>query len=262
MNDSKARWAGRNQNKDVLRQEVWSRLEVPGTGVGSPWSCIPDFVGAEQAAARLSEMPYWKSARVIKSNPDRPQIPVRRRALEDGKLLYTPVPELVKDFPFLLLDPTELKAKGVSFAEAAVAEGALRYGKRVQFQEMLPMDVIVVGSVAVSRDGARIGKGGGFADLELGIFRELKTIQPGAPIVSTVHDIQVAENDRFVMQSHDSPLDYVFTPTETIKTSTRYPQPHGVSWDFSQPDQYRDIPFLRELREKITGRSVNDSPPA
>ena len=38
---------------------------------------------------------------------------------------------------------------------------------------MPKLDFGVVGCVAVTRRGGRTGKGGGFADLELGIFREL-----------------------------------------------------------------------------------------
>ncbi len=112
----------------------------------------------------------------MKCNPDPPQIPVRLRALYDGKLLYMPVPELVQGFPFVLLDPAELERKGISFELAATSQGAVEHGMPVEFEEMEPMDLVVVGCVAVTRAGGRTGKGGGFADLELGIFRELGTV--------------------------------------------------------------------------------------
>ena len=41
------------------------------------------------------------------------------------------------------------------------------------------LDFVVVGCVAVTRAGGRTGKGGGFADLELGIFRELGKLGAG-----------------------------------------------------------------------------------
>jgi 5-formyltetrahydrofolate cyclo-ligase len=105
--------------------------------------------------------------------------------------------------------------------------------------------------VAVTDAGGRTGKGGGFADLELGIFRELGTIAPGAPLISTVHDVQVVPSELLPMQSHDSPLDYVMTPTRTLQTRATYEQPKGIVWESIQPDQYRDIPFLTELANEL-----------
>jgi len=245
------RWQGRNVNKDALRNRIWTELETSGLGIAPIREAISNFLGAEQAAQRLAEMPFWKSARVVKSNPDNPQIPVRLRALQDGKLLYTPVPELVLDFPFLELDPAELQKKGVSFEEAATIKGAMQYGKRVQFTEMQPMEVLIVGSVAATPAGGRTGKGGGFADLELGIFREVGTIAPNAVLLTTVHDIQVVSDEELPMQEHDSPLDWVITPTRALQTNTTYSQPKGLVWDAIQPDQYRDIPFLTELAKKL-----------
>jgi 5-formyltetrahydrofolate cyclo-ligase len=254
MNDKKLRWAGRNSAKDQLRANIWTALQDGGTGIGKIWDSIPNFVGAEAAAERLSQLPIWKEANVIKSNPDSPQIPLRYRALRDGKLLYTPVPELAQEFPFLLLDPAKLAEKSVPFAEAAHKDGALKYGQRVQFSEMLPMDLLVVGCVAVSRNGGRTGKGGGFADLELGIFREVDIIPPHANLVTTVHDLQVVDDERLTLQTHDSPLDWIITPTEVIETGTSYPQPQGVYWDAVLEEQYEAIPFLRTLREQLEAR--------
>ena len=255
----KDRWKGRNVNKDALRDRIWTELETSGIGIEPIRESISNFQGAEQAAERLAEMPFWKSAKVVKSNPDAPQIPVRLKALQDGKVLYMPVPELVLDFPFLELDPEELKKKGVSFEEAATIKGAMQHGKRVQFTEMRPMEVLVVGSVAATPAGGRTGKGGGFADLELGIVREVGTIAPNAVLLTTVHDIQVVSDDELPMQEHDSPLDYVITPTRTLQTNTTYSQPKGLVWDAIQPDQYRDIPFLAELAKKLKEKEAANS---
>lgn len=246
-----ARWKGRNATKDALRAEVWSSLENQGIAIGSAWSHIPNFIGAERAAARLAELPIWKNARVVKSNPDAPQIPVRLRALQEGKLLYTPVPELVKDFPFLELDPTELRQRGIPFEVAATSDGAMAHGRKVNFQDMQPFDLVVVGCVAVTRNGGRTGKGGGFADLELGIFRETGLVKPGTPIITTVHSLQVVPDERVVMVAHDSALDWIITPDEVIETHTPYAQPAGVHWEAVQPDQYANIPFLVSLKTEL-----------
>lgn len=250
-----ARWQGRNETKDALRNAVWAELEATGAGVDSPWSRIPDYHGNEAAAARLAALPSFAAAAVVKSNPDPAQIPLRRMALEAGKLLYAPVPELVKPFPFVELDPEDLARRGIAFADAARSEVFVEVGKPVEFHQMRPMDFIVVGCVAVTAAGGRTGKGGGFADLELGIFRELGLVPAHAPIATTVHDIQVVDDARIVMLGHDQPLDFIATPTRLIETSTLYPDPTGVAWDFVQPDQYAGIPFLRQLRDRIEARA-------
>jgi 5-formyltetrahydrofolate cyclo-ligase len=86
--------------KQAIRERVWALLEseraarFPGAE-----GRIPNFAGALNAAARLASLPQWRAARVVKSNPDAPQLPVRARALADGKLLYMAVPRLTDERP-------------------------------------------------------------------------------------------------------------------------------------------------------------------
>ena len=246
-----ARWKGRNSQKDILRFEVWSLLEERSVSIGPVWSRIPNFIGADKAAQRLAELQIWKAAKVVKANPDSPQIPVRLRALEDGKLVYVPVPELVKDYPFIELDPNKLHRNGIPFEEVAPIEGAMEHGRKVGFQDMKPFDLAVVGCVAVTRNGGRSGKGGGFADLEMGIFREMGLVNTETPIVTTIHSLQVKEDERVIMVAHDTPVDWIITPDEVIETQTMIAQPEGVNWDTIQSDQYENIPFLLSLKSTL-----------
>ena len=63
--------------KQAVREHVWALLEreraarFPGAA-----GRIPNFVGAEVAAERLASLPEWQVARVLKANPDAPQLPV------------------------------------------------------------------------------------------------------------------------------------------------------------------------------------------
>ena len=247
----RTRWKGRNSEKDIVRSAVWSLLEERSVSIGPVWSRIPNFIGADKAAQRLTELQIWKAAKVVKSNPDPPQSPVRLRALEDGKLVYVPVPELVKDYPFIELDPNKLQRNGIPFEEVAPIEGAMEHGRKVGFQDMKPFDLAVVGCVAASRNGSRSGKGGGFADLEMGIFREMGLISADTPIVTTIHTLQVKEDERVIMVAHDTPLDWIITPDEVIETQTMIAQPEGVNWDTIQSDQYENIPFLLSLKSTL-----------
>src|SRR6185503_2836804 len=82
--------------KDALRQRVWALL-VARHVARFPFPIhdrIPNFVGAEAAAARAAELPEWRTARRLKCNPDAPQRPVRLRALRDGKIVFMAVPRL------------------------------------------------------------------------------------------------------------------------------------------------------------------------
>jgi len=248
------RWAGRSPDKDVVRHEIWHSLEITGTAVGPAWSMIPNFVGADMAAWHLAQTPEWQRAKTIKTNPDAPQIPIRLRALYQGKRVFAPVPYLTQDFPYLRLDPERLQHKGISFELAATAQGFMEHGERIEFDQVDPLDFCVCGSVAVTREGGRTGKGAGFADLETAIFRELGIVTAETPMATTVHSSQLVDIARVPMQSHDSPLDLVATEKELIRTGNRATRPMGVDWDKVQPDQFETIPFLQRLREQMLAR--------
>jgi 5-formyltetrahydrofolate cyclo-ligase len=250
------RWAGRNPGKDMVRHAVWRRLEEGGDAVGPAWSMIPNFVGADVAAWRLGQTDAWKMAKTVKTNPDHPQIPVRLRALYEGKTVYTPVPYLTKDYPYLRLDPAVLTGKGVSFELAATAQGFLEHGERIEFEDIEPLDFCVVGSVAVGRAGGRTGKGAGFADLETGIFRELGIVTAATPMATTIHSSQLVADDVVVIESHDSPLDFIATEAELIETGNTMPRPMGVAWDKVRQDQFETIPFLARLRDRMVARKA------
>jgi 5-formyltetrahydrofolate cyclo-ligase len=68
-----SRWAGRNCAKAAIRERVWSGLAEAQVNVGPVFDRIPNFV----AAKRLSELDEWRRARIVKCNPDPPQIPIR-----------------------------------------------------------------------------------------------------------------------------------------------------------------------------------------
>jgi 5-formyltetrahydrofolate cyclo-ligase len=248
------KWSGRDENKDAVRGEVWDQLENGGYAMGPTWSHIPNFIGADQAAWHLAQTEEWKRAKTVKCNPDPPQIPLRLRALYEGKMLYAPVPYLTREFPYLRIDPKALIEKGISFELAATSEGYMMHGERIGFEEVEPLDFCIVGSVAVSRQGGRTGKGAGFADLETGIFRELGIIGPDTPMATTVHSSQLVPDSKVFMMAHDSPLDFVATEKELIVTGNTAPRPRGVAWDFVQEDQFETIPFLRDLRDRMTAR--------
>ncbi|MEG3974992.1 5-formyltetrahydrofolate cyclo-ligase [Microcoleus sp. herbarium8] len=246
----KTDWIGYHHDKDKLRTEIWSLLKQQAASVGDAFGHIPNFVGAELAAERLASLSIWQQAKTIKCNPDSPQIPVRMRALQDGKRLYMAVPRLSDDRCFVELNAGDLQRQNVSIAESAIARKALACGKLVSFAEMEPIDLAIVGCVAVARNGGRTGKGAGFADLELAMLTEFGLVEIDTPIVTTAHPLQIVEDFRLPMQAHDWALNWIVTAQEVIETNTIYPRPIGLNWDSLRSEQLEQIPILRKLREQ------------
>lgn len=231
--------------KPEIRERVWTLLERQGVGrFPLPLSDrIPNFAGAEQAAARAAELREWQTARRLKCNPDAPQRALRLRALRDGKQVFMAVPRLRDPRCFIRLDPEKL---GRKLTEAATIKGATALGEPVTPDQLGRIDLIVVGSVAVNPRGARVGKGGGYSDLEFALARQLRLVDERTPVLTTVHELQVLD-DEIPMTAHDVPLDLIATPERVIRTARVFPTPPGLLWDELTEAQLRAMPPLARL---------------
>lgn len=178
------------QRKQAIREEVWDLLEQHGAAPPGVHGHIPDFVGAEAAAQQLTKLPEWQQARVIMANPDRAQLPVRIAALNAGKLVYMAVPRLAGPKPFYRLDPTELDTP---YDEAATSDGAAHHAPTIDVNEIQPVDLIVCGSVAVNRNGARLGKGAGYTDTEVQMLNSAGLVRLYTAVATTVHALQIID---------------------------------------------------------------------
>jgi 5-formyltetrahydrofolate cyclo-ligase len=125
-------------DKSAARQWVWDRLSAEGVArfPFPPHGRIPNFAGAEVAAARLLDIEPWKSARTIKVNPDSPQRPLRAQALRRGITVFVPTPRLRGGFK--KLDPRRIPPDKIEEAaslsrgdrwseEVALTDNFLRY---------------------------------------------------------------------------------------------------------------------------------------
>jgi 5-formyltetrahydrofolate cyclo-ligase len=234
--------------KAALRQEVWSAMRAakvarfPGAA-----GRIPNFTGAEAAAERLRALSAWQAAGNLKANPDSAQWPVRQRALEDGKTVYMAVPRLAGPEPFFALDPDHLSEPP---RRAASISGATRSARRVVLADVAPVDLVVMGCVAAGEDGARLGKGGGFADLEFALATAAGLIGPHTTSVTTVHEIQVRPAGAIPLTDHDVPVDFIITPERIIDCRPRHrPRPvGGICWDDLTEEKIAAIPLLAAQR--------------
>lgn len=225
--------------KNAVREKVWHQLIDSGASPADSYGKIPAFDGADRTAERLAELDAWQQATTIKANPDYAQLPVRVRALRDGKLLYMAVPKMASLRPFFLLDP---KAIQIPFEEAAEKKGAAEVARRVGVADIRPIDLVVCGSVAVNPSGARIGKGAGYSDLEVALLIEAGLVTDATTIVAPVHSLQVVE-DAIPETEHDFSVDYIITPNEAIPCSGRR-RPKGLVWNDLTADKIAAIPVL------------------
>lgn len=228
-----------DQAKHAAREHVWALLERERAVPPGVRGRIPSFYGAEEAADRLAELPEWKNARVIKAVPDTAQEPVRARALREGKLVYMAVPKLAGERPFIVLDPMELD---ITPEEAAVRHTAAQVGRHVDVDAMRSVDLIVCGSVAVNRRGVRLGKGAGYSDIEVALLQEAGLIGLDTTIVTTVHALQVVD-DELPETAHDFSVNVIVTAGTTIRCPEPR-RPRGLLWDELSAEKIAAIPAL------------------
>jgi len=235
------------KTKDALREEIWELLQRRKVGrFPGATGRIPNFIGAEACARILSEAPFWKKAKVLKSNPDSPQRAIRQKALQEGKIIYMAVPRLRSEKSFIELDPNKLNCSPYM---ASSIKGAAKFGRPVGLDEVQKIDLIVCGSVAVNRKGARVGKGGGYSDLEFALLTEENRIGPKIPVVTSVHPLQIVA-EAIPMIEHDIPLTAIITPEEVISIESSLTRPKGIYWNMLPQEKIDEIPVLKAKQGK------------
>ena len=232
-----------DDRKQAIRERIWSMLEDQGAAAfPGARGRIPNFVGASAAADRLGEQDEWLVARTIKSNPDAPQRYVRLRALREGKIVYMAVPRLRQARCFWELDPRRLR----DLRAAASIGGAAKAGRAVDPRDLPHIDLVVAGSVAVSRTGARLGKGGGYSDLEYALCRTVGCIDDRTRIATTVHPLQIVRG-ALPETEHDFRVDVIVTPERVLRPPRSRPQPAGIIAAHLTNEIRESVPALRAL---------------
>ena len=232
------------RSKDQVRKEVWKAMDrqavsrFPGAE-----GRIPNFAGAKLAAQRLAGHRLWRRARVVKANglAANPRAADRARGGKDrgdGRPAAAGHPPVSA--------PRSQEAEAEEIREAATIKGALRHGLVVADEELPEIDFWLCGSVAVNLSGARLGKGGGFSDLEYGLLVEAGKIDAHTVVGTTVHPIQILR-EHLMITAHDLPVDLVATPRAVIDVERAYERPRGILWDHLQPPQIREVPILERM---------------
>merc|ERR1712151_1257061 len=133
-----------------------------------------------------------------------------------------------------------------------------QFAEPLDLSDRTRIDLVVVGSSAVNpENGARVGKGEGFAELEYGMLRLLGQIDENTPVVTSVHDCQVITENlpppQIGLMKHDVPVDIIVTPTRILHVNPkkRFPKPTGIYWNLLSKEKLNKVRVLRQLKEKI-----------
>jgi 5-formyltetrahydrofolate cyclo-ligase len=193
--------------KKLLRERIWREL-TDSRVVMLPlpvFGRVPNFVGSNEAAAKIRNLGEWKNAKVVFVNPDAAQRAVRENALKEGKVLVMASPRLRHGF--IIVYPDAVRGKE---EYASTIRGAFKSGK--EDADFPKPDLVVTSCVAVDGKGHRLGKGHGYGDREI---RLIKGKFGKIPVITTVHDLQVVSDVPF--ERDDEGVDVIVTPTRIIR---------------------------------------------
>jgi len=197
-----------DDTKESVRMMIWDLMEMEGISRYPNRDRIPDFIGSGKAANLLKTTKEWEDAVTIFVSPDTAQSKVRENVISDEKILIMASPKLLNGY--LLMDPSHIKGHE---KEASTIKGVFKYGHKI---DIFPnVDMVVEGSVAVDKYGGRLGKGGGYGDMEIEYLQRIHAIKSKTPVASTVHEIQIV--DHIPLESHDQKINMVVTPERVLR---------------------------------------------
>ncbi|XP_068613800.1 methenyltetrahydrofolate synthase domain-containing protein isoform X2 [Brachionichthys hirsutus] len=245
-------------SKQDVRQRVWDYVEEKNlANFPRPvHDRIPNFKAAFTACGRLSELQAFTQTSEVKVDPDKPLEGARLAVLEAQKTLLVPTPRLRTGLFNKIVPPQGAKKEELRICSSA--QGVKDFSVPVGLDAKVKVDLVVVGSVAVSEKGLRIGKGEGYADMEYGMMASMGAVNDSTVVVSIVHDCQVVHIPEELKESHDLTVDYILTPTRVIKTDCGHPKPQGITWTKLDSEKLEKIPILKKLRdlEEQAGKDV------
>ncbi|XP_054468025.1 methenyltetrahydrofolate synthase domain-containing protein isoform X1 [Anoplopoma fimbria] len=249
-----------------IRQKVWDYIEDNNlANFPRPvHNRIPNFKGAFTACAKVTELQVFTQATEVKVDPDKPLEGARLAVLQAQKTLLVPTPRLRTGLFNNITPPQGANKEQLRICSSS--QGVRDFSVPVDLDAKVKVDLVVVGSVAVSEKGLRIGKGEGFADMEYGMMAAMGAVNESTVVITIVHDCQVVDISEEIIESHDLTVDFILTPTRVIETNCQFPKPQGIFWNKLDSEKLEKIPILKKLRalEEECGKDVTlgVAPPA
>lgn len=237
--------------KASIRKDTWSKLKADNVVTGTIYlNRIPYFKGSDEAAQRFAETEEFQKAKSICINADKAQESVQYLTVQAKKTLLIQIPLFIrKGLVKCIQVPDDLPDDEIQKLTTRTAIG--EHGKVVALNDERKVDIVVMGSIAVSKQGQRIGKGEGFADIEYAMMQKQGMLTPDTIVVTTVHDSQVFDTlPEELFKEHDVGVNLIITPTQVIRVSPNPPKSSGLNWSLLSNRRLKIFPILRQLREK------------
>jgi 5-formyltetrahydrofolate cyclo-ligase len=250
-----------HKDRTAAREQVWKELRT----VAKPDSrfhfdfneFIPDYAGSEIGNQRIRELLVYKSGHTLFITPDNNLTSLREGAIMDGKTIIMPTYGIIRGF--LIIARKDVPQGQEAFA--ATLDGMDRFAEPISLEGITSLgsiDVMVTGASVITLEGLRFGKGHGYFDLEWAMMRMIGVVDENTPLIAVAHDCQITEVD-IVPEPHDTIIDYIVTPSQTIEVASKRPKPEGINWDILPAEMREQIPPLRSLYRKTVGKEVKTS---
>ncbi|XP_058128133.1 uncharacterized protein LOC131269667 [Anopheles coustani] len=243
-------------SKRFYRRDAWMTMQKRSQDPAGPSNHInrkiPYFPEADLCAERLAQTNEFKDAKSIKVNIDLAQEAVKLQALKAGKTLFV-APSQKSDYLYAKIKPCNVDEVPLAEQKRIVKmlAGEETY-EELGIDQAEPLDMIVVGCVAVTEAGQRIGKGNGYVDLEIGILVDLGVIRPHTVIATTVADEQVygpLPDNLFTYV--DFSIDLIVTPTRILRPTRPEMRAAGIQWGLLSSRRLEVVRVLKKLKERL-----------
>jgi len=239
--------------KAEIRRMIWERLTRQGLSLlPGAYGRTPRCPGHEEGIERLVRLAIWRDAERVAVLPDLALDFVRERVVREGKTLIVPDLARTTEDWILEIDPRKAGERASLDAVRANVDGEVELPDGIRFQrgrETPAVDLMVIGAVGVNRLGTRVGRGCGGADLVYALGRDRGFLRAETPVAVIVHPLQLFD-DPTDREPTDLPVDYIVTPTETIRIEALVMRPKGLDPCMVTPHRLQCFPGLRRILER------------
>jgi 5-formyltetrahydrofolate cyclo-ligase len=239
--------------KAQIRSRIWDQMTRLGIVLfPGAYGRTPNFSGAADAVARLRGLEAWGPARRVLVLGEPVLQGVREAAIAEGKTVVVPDLSLCGGGWILEIDPGAMGPEPASQAvRACGCTGTQPFAgvRALHGRETSPVDLMVIGAVAVNRRGARVGRGAGGADLTYALARDRGIVRADTPVAVLVHSLQLFD-EPLEREPTDVPIDWIVTPDDVIAVETVVMRPMGLHPSMITPQRLEAYPRLREILER------------
>ncbi|XP_030896048.1 methenyltetrahydrofolate synthase domain-containing protein [Leptonychotes weddellii] len=140
-------------SKQDIREQIWDYMESQNLAdfPRPVHHRIPNFKGSYLACQNIRDLEVFARTQEVKVDPDKPLEGVRLLALQSKKTLLVPTPRLRTGL-FNKITPPPGATKDI-LRKCATSQGVRNYSTPVGLDSRVLVDLVVVGSVAVSEKG-------------------------------------------------------------------------------------------------------------